>query len=38
MALSIIVAETGIMAAYKKYAKIDVTKPELETELIGNKF
>ena len=38
MALSIIVAATGIMAAYKKYAKFDVTKPELETGLIGNKF
>ena len=38
MALSIIVAATGIMAAYSKYAKFDVTKPELETGLIGNKF
>ena len=38
MALSIIVAATGIMAAYAKYAKFDVTKPELETGLIGNKF
>ena len=26
------------MAAYSKYAKFDVTKPELETGLIGNKF
>ena len=38
MALSIIVAATGIMAAYSKYAKFDVTKPELETGLIGRKF
>ena len=38
MALSIIVAATGIMAAYSKYAKFDVTKPELETGLIGKKF
>lgn len=38
MALSIIVAATGIMAAYTKYAKFDVFKPENETGLIGNKF
>ncbi len=38
MALSIIVAATGIMAAYAKYAKFDVHKPENETGLIGNKF
>ncbi len=38
MALSIIVAATGIMAAYSKYAKFDVHKPEDETGLIGNKF
>ena len=38
MALSIIVAATGIMAAYAKYANFDVSKPEDETGLIGNKF
>lgn len=38
MALSIIVAATGIMAAYSKYANFDVSKPENETGLIGNKF
>lgn len=38
MALSIIVAATGIMAAYAKYAKFDVHKPEDETGIIGNKF
>lgn len=38
MALSIIVAATGIMAAYSKYANFDVHKPEDETGLIGNKF
>ena len=38
MALSIIVAATGIMAAYAKYANFDVSKPENETGLIGNKF
>jgi NADH-quinone oxidoreductase subunit L len=38
MALSIIVAATGIMAAYKKYANFDIYKPEDETGLIGNKF
>ena len=38
MALSIIVAATGIMAAYSKYANFDVHKPEEETGLIGNKF
>jgi NADH-quinone oxidoreductase subunit L len=38
MALSIIVAATGIMAAYSKYANFDVNKPENETGLIGNKF
>ena len=38
MALSVIVASTGIMAAYAKYANFDVSKPENETGLIGNKF
>ena len=38
MALSVIVAATGIMAAYAKYANFDVSKPENETGLIGNKF
>ena len=38
MALSIIIAATGIMAAYSKYANFDVSKPENETGLIGNKF
>lgn len=38
MALSIIVAATGIMAAYSKYANFDVSKPENEIGLIGNKF
>ncbi|MFX4243486.1 NADH-quinone oxidoreductase subunit L, partial [Aliarcobacter butzleri] len=31
MALSVIVAATGIFVAYKKYANFDVSKPELET-------
>ena len=38
MALSIIVAATGIMTAYSKYAKFDVSKPELEIGFIGKKF
>ena len=38
MALSIIIAATGIMTAYNKYANFDVSKPEEETGLIGNKF
>jgi NADH-quinone oxidoreductase subunit L len=38
MALSIVVAATGIMAAYAKYANFDVSRPEDETGLIGNKF
>jgi NADH-quinone oxidoreductase subunit L len=38
MALSVIVAATGIAAAYKKYAHFDVYKPEEETGIIGNKF
>jgi NADH-quinone oxidoreductase subunit L len=38
MALSVIVAATGIMAAYSKYAKFDLSKPEEETGFIGRKF
>ena len=38
MALSIIVAATGIMAAYSKYANFDLSKPEKEIGFIGNKF
>lgn len=38
MALSIIVAATGIMAAYSKYANFDLSKPESETGFIGKKF
>ncbi len=38
MALSIIVAATGIMAAYSKYAKFDLSKPEEEIGFIGKKF
>ena len=38
MALSIIVAGSGIFVAYRKYANFDVFKPENEKGLIGNKF
>jgi len=38
MALSVVVAASGIFVAYKKYANFDVSKPELEVGLIGNKF
>ena len=38
MALSIIVAATGIMAAYSKYARFDLSKPEEEIGFIGKKF
>ena len=38
MALSIIVAAAGIKVAHSKYANFDVSKPEEETGLIGNKF
>ena len=38
MALSIIVAALGIVVAHKKYSNFDVSKPELEIGLIGNKF
>ena len=35
---SIAVASAGIYVSYKKYANFDVTKPEEEVGLIGNKF
>jgi len=38
MVLSIVVAASGIFVAYKKYAKFDVSKPELETGFIGRKL
>jgi len=38
MGASILVAAMGILVAYKKYANFDVTKPEEEVGLIGNKF
>ncbi|MGB3752101.1 MAG: NADH-quinone oxidoreductase subunit L, partial [Arcobacteraceae bacterium] len=38
MVLSVVVAASGILVAYKKYANFDVSKPELEVGLIGNKF
>lgn len=38
MSLSVIVAATGIMAAYSKYSKFDVYKPEEESGFIGKKF
>jgi len=38
MIVSIAVAASGIFVAYKKYANFDVTKPEEEVGLIGNKF
>lgn len=38
MAISIIVAATGIMVAYSKYAKFDLSKPEEEIGFIGKKF
>jgi len=38
MALSVIIAATGIGAAYNKYAHFDVSKPESEEGLIANKF
>jgi len=38
MGASILVASLGILVAYKKYANFDVTKPEEEVGLIGNKF
>jgi NADH-quinone oxidoreductase subunit L len=38
MALSIIVAATGIMVAYSKYANFDLSKPEEEIGFIGKKF
>ena len=38
MGASILVAALGIVVAYKKYANFDVSKPEEEVGLIGNKF
>ncbi len=38
MIASILVASLGIFVAYKKYANFDVSKPEEEVGLIGNKF
>lgn len=38
MILSVVVAFAGIYTAYKKYAKFDLSKPEEEVGLIGNKF
>jgi len=38
MFASIAVAAAGIYVAYKKYASFDVSKPETEDGLIGNKF
>ncbi len=38
MGASILVAALGILVAYKKYANFDVSKPEEEVGLIGNKF
>ncbi|WP_428025251.1 NADH-quinone oxidoreductase subunit L [Arcobacter sp.] len=38
MALSVIIAASGIGAAYNKYAHFDVSKPESEEGLIANKF
>jgi len=38
MITSIVVAAAGIYVSYKKYAKFDVSKPEEEVGLIGNKF
>ncbi|MGB5867940.1 MAG: NADH-quinone oxidoreductase subunit L [Arcobacteraceae bacterium] len=38
MIVSVVVAASGIFVAYKKYANFDVSKPEEEIGLIGNKF
>lgn len=38
MALSVIVAATGIMLAHSKYANFDLSKPEDESGFIGKKF
>jgi NADH-quinone oxidoreductase subunit L len=38
MVSSVVVAALGIFVAYKKYASFDVSKPETETGIIGNKF
>jgi NADH-quinone oxidoreductase subunit L len=38
MFASVAVAALGILVAYKKYGKFDVSKPETEEGIIGNKF
>ncbi|BFU78702.1 NADH-quinone oxidoreductase subunit L [Arcobacter sp. 15-2] len=38
MIVSVAVAAAGIFVAYKKYANFDVSKPEEEIGIIGNKF
>ena len=38
MALSVAVASLGIFVAYKKYANFDLSHPEEEEGIIGNKF
>ena len=38
MIASVLIAAAGIFKKKKKYANFDVTKPELEVGLIGNKF
>jgi NADH-quinone oxidoreductase subunit L len=38
MFASVAVAALGILVAYKKYARFDVSKPETEEGIIGNKF
>jgi NADH-quinone oxidoreductase subunit L len=38
MILSVVVAASGILVAYKKYAKFDIYHPEEETGLIGKRF
>lgn len=38
MITSVVVAALGILVAYKKYGKFDVSQPETEDGIIGNKF
>jgi NADH-quinone oxidoreductase subunit L len=38
MITSVVVAAAGIFVAYKMYGNFDVTKPETEDGIIGNKF
>mgnify|MGYP003434298999 FL=1 len=38
MALSVLVASFGIFIAYKKYARFDLEKPELEVGFVGRKL